>query len=92
MTTFKHYRSSCKIVRDLKKDHHQIISYLQEHKQLGMWNIVVADQASKLSHLVLLLLAKFETFLQTKKMKITQPRAKCITPNPTTDAEMITDL
>ena len=52
----------------------------------------MADQASKLSHLVLLLLAKFETALQTKKMKLPQPRANRVTPNVTTDAEMITDL
>ena len=57
-----------------------------------MWNIVVADQASKLSHLVLILLAKFEVYLQTKKLKMPQPRGKRITANPTTDAEMITDL
>ena len=49
-----------------------------------------ADQASKLSHLVLTLLAKFETFLKTKKLKMPQPRGKGITANRTTDAEMIT--
>ena len=37
-------------------------------------------------------MTKFETALQTKKMKLPQPRAKRVTPNPTTDAEMITDL
>ena len=92
LTTFKHYRSSCKLVRDLKKDHQQIISHLQEHKDLYTWNIVVEDQAWKLSHLVLVLLAKFESFLQTKILKMPQPRGKRITANPTTDAEMITDL
>ena len=58
-SAFKPFRATCRVVRELKRDHHRILTYLKRHNRLGNWDLHQVDQAGKLSHLVLLCLATF---------------------------------
>ena len=89
---FKPFRATYKIVREMKKDHHRILSYLKTHNRLGSWHLQRLDAAGKLSHLVLLCLANFEVDLRKRLQKLPAPTALPEMQPPATDAELITDF
>ena len=92
LSAFKPFRTTCKIVRELKKDHHRILSYLKTHNRLGNWDLQRLDEAGKLSHLVLLCLSNFEVDLRKRLQKLPAPTALPEIQPPATDAELITDF
>ena len=91
-SAFKSFRATCRIVRELKRDHHRILTYLKTHNRLGNWDLQQVDQTGKLSHLVLLCLATFEVDLRKKLQQLPTPTALPEMQPPTTDAELITDF
>ena len=48
-SAFKPFRATCRIVRELKRDHHRILTYLKIHNRLGNLDFLKVDQAVKLS-------------------------------------------
>ena len=91
-SAFKPFRATCRVVRELKRDHHRILTYLKVHNRLGNWDLHQVDQAGKLSHLVLLCLATFEEDLRKKLQQLPTPTALPEMKPPSTDAELITDF
>ena len=92
LSAFKPFRATCRIVRDMKRDHHRILSYLKIHNRLGNWDLKRLDEAGKLSHMVLLCLANFEDVLRKKLQQLPAPKALPETQPPATDAGLITDF
>ena len=89
---FKPFRATYKIVREMKKDHHRILSYLKTHNRLGNLDLKRLEEAGKLSHLVLLCLANFDVDLRKRLQKLPAPTALPEIQPPATDAKLITDF
>ena len=60
MSKFKKYKETCDVVRSLGKEHHRVSKFLSSHNRLDATRIGTFDDTGTLSHLLLLLLAKFE--------------------------------
>ena len=89
-SAFKPFRATCKIVRQMRKGHHRILSYLKTHNRLGNWDLQQLDEAGKLSHFVLLCLAHFEVDLRKRLQKLPAPTILPEMQPPIT--ELITDF
>ena len=60
LNKFKRFKEACALIRAQNKEFHQIIGYLTKHSRVDPSVLSRFDDSATLSHLLMIILAKFE--------------------------------